>query len=494
MSFFLVTLEPDGKGNMVDVPIPDYGPYEKGSEAAKYAKVLTEQMGRKVQPRRIAQAADWRGRQAQRLADGTLMKLPAKWDLAPIKDHFAHLDANDPSKIAFTENDELGVIDRVTILTPGRYLTRFYPEVNDDHRRKLIAAIDPSGEIFFATTPEQIVHVYKTGPRSCMDDRHNFDELPEWPTAPYGAGDLAIAYTMNSQRRIQSRCMCWPAEKLFGRCYGDIQRLEAAMKSEGYDHLRGHTPFKKFVGAKLLKIPTGDPGEYVMPYFDDIILAHDNGDHFITALEKPEGKIGAKYIQTGGQAGYAAMYEWCPKLKDFYPEYQFKLVNGVNERWSREAVLQFTSTCEATGDRWPTDMLVELENGDRVNPEWAKSTNLKPAKPKAKRARKGARQPEPSLTINGTRADFFIIDDVGGQQPVNVNIGDAFDLHAVSHHEPRITIGDVEIDRAAVQEFLSNPSLMDALQQQQINRMARRIDDAVAEQLMGQTTRPPRAA
>ncbi|WLC11845.1 hypothetical protein [Bradyrhizobium elkanii] len=56
MSFYLVRLEPDGAGAMKDVPIPDYGPYDKGSEAAKAAKTLTEERGYKVQPRRMAQA------------------------------------------------------------------------------------------------------------------------------------------------------------------------------------------------------------------------------------------------------------------------------------------------------------------------------------------------------------------------------------------------------------------------------------------------------
>src|SRR5688572_12546112 len=65
MAFFLVRLEPDPNGGdkMLDVPIPDYGPYEKGPEAAKAAKDLTTLRGYKVQPRRIHQAPDWRARQ-----------------------------------------------------------------------------------------------------------------------------------------------------------------------------------------------------------------------------------------------------------------------------------------------------------------------------------------------------------------------------------------------------------------------------------------------
>ena len=49
MSFFLVRLESGLDGKMVDVPIPDYGPYEKGPEAAKFAKQLSEQLGHACQ-------------------------------------------------------------------------------------------------------------------------------------------------------------------------------------------------------------------------------------------------------------------------------------------------------------------------------------------------------------------------------------------------------------------------------------------------------------
>jgi len=321
---------------MVDVPIPDYGPYEKGSEAAKFAKVLTDQLGRKVQPRRISQAPDWRARQKLRLDDGTLRPLPVKWDLAPIQDHFAHLPIDDQSKVAFTESEELGIIDRVTALTPGRYLTRFYPEVDDDKRRQLIAAIDPSGEIFYARTPDEITKVYQEGPSSCMDAKQehaSFWDYPCWPTAPYGAGDLAVAYTVNNRGRIQSRTLCWPEKKQFGRVYGDIQRMTAAMKAEGYEDIRTDRG-DSFVGAKLLKVPTGDPFEYVMPYFDDIEYAVDNGDHFMTSDDKPEG---GKYCNCGGSNGLSVMYQWCPKLKDHRSCSEFSFVHGANEEWSSPA-------------------------------------------------------------------------------------------------------------------------------------------------------------
>jgi hypothetical protein len=366
MSFFLVRLEPDGNGGMTDIPIPDFGPYEKGSEAAKHAKTLTDSLGYKVQPRRMSQAPDWRARQAERLASGALKVLPEKWDLAPIADHFAHLAASDLSKIAFTENDELGKIDRVTVLTPGRYLTRYYPEVNDADRRRLIAAVDPAGEILFARTREEIADVYINGPSSCMDGKHSFSDMePFWPTEPYGGGDLALAYVKNAQGRIQSRALCWPDKKVFGRAYGDIQRMIQAMMAEGYTYLRNEkdcyeTPFPE--GAKILKIPHPTKmNVYVMPYFDDINTVIDKGDHFETSpLSLADLPKGTAYISCGGQSGQSMLYRMCPRIGAGRPAHEFEFVHGVNEEWSRSAIDGHTFICTATKKRYPTDWMIRM--------------------------------------------------------------------------------------------------------------------------------------
>lgn len=362
MSFFLVKLEADGSGNLVDVPLPDFGPYETGSEAAKHAKNLTSLLGHKVQPRRINQAGDWRQRQNARFADGTLKPLPATWDLEPIKDHFAHL-AKDPTKIAFTENEELGAIDRVTVLSPGRYLSRFYPDVDDAHRRTLIALIDPCGEIHFARTREEIARVYKTGPESCMDGEHDFDELPCWPTEPYAGGDLAVAYTVNNRGRIQARAVCWPDKKQFGRVYGDVQRLKAALLSEGFEEIRSCG--KRFDGARLLKIPVnnGDEcNEFVMPYFDDIEWIVDMGDHFITSSAKPApDKLVSK---GGGTGGYMTLMKWCPKLEDFYSVSDFTFIHGVNQEWGPTARHRHAFMCQATKTFWPLTERVTMYHGE----------------------------------------------------------------------------------------------------------------------------------
>jgi hypothetical protein len=362
MSFYLVRLEPDGNGGMCDVPIPDYGPYDKGSDAAKIAKTLTDERGYKVQPRRMSQAPDWRARQKERLASGTLKALPEKWDLPPVEDHFAHIDPRDASKIAFTESDEHGTIDRTTSLTPGRYITRYFNHIDDAHRRRLIAAIDPNGEIFYAWTPQEIAHVYMRGPSSCMDGDHDFSDLePHWPTEPYGGGDLAVAYTKNAQGRIQSRSLCWPEQKLFGRVYGDIERMIAAMKAEGFTYIRGED--KTFPsGAKILKIehPTEDH-QYIMPYFDDIEMVVDKGTHFET-FDGPSVDLppGTSYISCGGSGGHSFLYRICPRLRSGSLAHEFKFVHGANQDWSRTAYQAYAFTCSGSGKLYSNEFKVPM--------------------------------------------------------------------------------------------------------------------------------------
>ncbi|WP_315729878.1 hypothetical protein [Bradyrhizobium sp. SZCCHNRI2010] len=369
MSFYLVRLEPDPDqpGVCTDVPLPDYGPYEKGSEAAKEAKRVGDLIGCRVQPRRMSQAGEWRERHRKALESGielgTLKRLPEKWDLPQITDHFAHLDPiHYPGMISFVASEEEGILDRYTRLTPGRYISRYYADhdIEDDKRRKLIATIDPSGELLFATTPDEIENVYKEGPDSCMDGDHEFN-TPVWPTSVYGAGDLAVAYTMNNRGRIQSRAVCWPAKKIYGRCYGDVQRIEKALEDEGFETTRddhsvdGNGP--TFVGARIMKVLMLDENYAVMPYFDDLKYCIDAGDHWITVDERPglDDTEHPDVCGSGGTNGYTKIQRWCQKEQYYHDKSGFALVHGVDEQWSLMAREKWAFRCAETKEWWPNE-------------------------------------------------------------------------------------------------------------------------------------------
>jgi hypothetical protein len=373
--FYLVRLDRDADGNLVETPLPDAGTFDKGADAAKASKTVAATTGLKVQCRRIAQAGDWRAAMQKRLDSGDLTPLPKKWDLEPIKDHFAHLWAPDASKIAFIESEDHGIIQKLTALTPGRYISRFYEtddsKMVDKRRRELIAAIDPSGEVFYATTPEEIVYVYKHGPSSCMDGDHDFHDLSEWPVAPYGAGDLAVAYTKNSKGRIQSRALCWPEKKLHGRCYGDIERMRSALAAEGYSDLRKGTGLKQdtFVGARLLKIPNeGCDHQFIIPYFDDIGVAIDDGEYFVTAAAAPT-EAGPKYV-TSSSSGHSNLQTRCPKIGSAYQVSNMVYVHGADQLWSTHAIEKYAFTCGGSGKIWDREFRVQMGDGTSWSKEW----------------------------------------------------------------------------------------------------------------------------
>ncbi|WP_315782255.1 hypothetical protein [Bradyrhizobium sp. SZCCHNPS1003] len=389
MSFYLVRLEPDPNqpGVCTDVPLPEYGPYEKGSEAAKEAKRVGDYLGVRVQPRRMSQAGDWRERHRKRLADGIergiLKALPAKWDLPPISDHFAHIQlVGAPSMITFVATEEDAILDKFTSVTPGRYISRYYDtddhKIPDDQRRKLISSIDPSGEVFFAFDPDEIVRVYADGPSSCMDGDHKFS-TPVRPVSVYGAGDLAVAYTVNSRGRIQSRAVCWPKNKVYGRCYGDVQRLEAALEAEGFETPReGHSADENgptFVGARMMKVFLNNDKNYVvMPYFDDLNICVDAGDHWITADKEPppSAEQHPDIVKSGGTNGYAEIQRWCPKMRNYYSKRSFRQVNGVDQQWSVSGCERYAFQCSETHEYWPDEdqYKVVLPNVGRVGDCW----------------------------------------------------------------------------------------------------------------------------
>jgi hypothetical protein len=385
MSFYLVRLDPDGEG-FVETPVADFGPYESGGEAAKMAKALSAQLGQKVQPRRIRQAPDWRERQRQRLADGTLKPLPEKWDLPPITDHFAHLSSKDASKIAFTEDDEKGAIDRATVLTPGRYLTRFYPGLSDAEMRRLVALIDAFSDIRLAFEPDEIARIYRDGPHSCMAGS-KFNHYETHPCSVYGAGDLAIAYMVNPRSKsISCRGLVWPEKKLYGTLYGDDDRLRNKLEEEGYEDVGDNGGF---FGARLLKIPTrGEPDRFYMPYFDDIDMAVDNGDHFLI-VEDAEGR---PFISSGGTMGKTFLMRYCPKYHSSFPASTFRFVRGVDEHWSGVSIEAFAFTCALSGEIWPDDQAV-MYAGQKVSRAVLKQRGL-------------LEQPKPVINMHEVTADM----------------------------------------------------------------------------------------
>jgi hypothetical protein len=369
MSFYLVRVDRDENDKIQETPLADFGTFESGVEAARRAKAASTSLGAKVQCRRLSQAGDWRAPIKAMFESGEIRPLPEKWSLPLIEDHFAHTNDEHPGVICFVDGEANGIIKRFTMLKPGRYITRFHEEahgqLDDATRRKMIALIDPSGEIHFAKTPKEIERVYVKGPESCMDGEHDFSDLPIWPTAVYGAGDLAVAYTVNNRGRIQSRALCWPEKKLFGRTYGAEERMKEALEAEGFKSIRNERVKEgstlHFGGAKLLKEQIDDSSDFVMPYFDDILCAIDRGDHFEIVNVMPKDQE-TRFVTSGGTEGQCELKRYCVKMQGAHDASDFMFVHGVNAEWSAVARHHYAFKCDMTQKWWTKDFKVQMEN------------------------------------------------------------------------------------------------------------------------------------
>lgn len=352
--FYLIAIK-DGQ----IVPLQNERTFPDGKSAAARAKELTEQLGYKVQPRRIAgdlSSDFWRTRERTRLTDGTYIPLPDDWNLEPIADHFLHIPKSDESKVEYTPDTQAGVLGRLVITTPGRYLEKFYNSLSDQERKRYIAMVDKPDAIWFAKTSQEIEHVYLNGPRSCMS--HPLDKYgtPEHPVRVYAGPDLQLAYLKDGDR-ITARALVWPEKKIYGRVYGDEARLIRSLDLNGFSS-------GSLVGARIKK-KVIDDDYYLMPYIDYIKGAndpdYDDPEVWLTLSESGN-------IKHGGENGKAFITEMCPRLGDLYPRKNFVFVHGANQRWSKEAAMHYAVHLDHEGELqwWDTKHTVEIRNFGRA--------------------------------------------------------------------------------------------------------------------------------
>lgn len=239
---------------------------------------------------------DWQLREYAKFEDGTYTHVP--WVGYTFQNHFpnegrhelrknskgerpfyrfTHVSTESPSMVAYTVDHDKGKKDKQVKTKVGKYLKKFYPDMDERVYRDWIAYYNEKWgtpvDVKFAFTPEEIEHVYQKGPESCMR-RDSFSSKIH-PCRVYGAGDLAVAY-MERKGKITSRTLCWPEKKIFSTVYGDKERMLPALKQ---------LAFKKgeMEGARLLQIEHKTNSEsrkiYVAPYIDD-------SQHYITVGEK----------------------------------------------------------------------------------------------------------------------------------------------------------------------------------------------------------------
>ena len=229
--------------------------------------------------------------------------------LGTIKHHFPHVSMSDKNMLAYTENAEKGVKDIQTQIKPGAYLTKYFGSVlsNDDIK----ALVNDwqrrysDAELCFARDPDEIVEIYRTGPRSCMSgDAEGYGTRVKGrylhPCEVYGqpASDITMAY-IKGKGGVSARCMIWEEKKTYSRIYGDGTLLQRELQALGYSQKAYGAHFD---GAKLAKIPL-TKNRFLMPYLDGYCQVLEKEDHFLIQSNRTQKK-GERWLCCSNTCGY----------------------------------------------------------------------------------------------------------------------------------------------------------------------------------------------
>jgi hypothetical protein len=237
--------------------------FDNGADASEYARATNDELRRDGSDERVrvmrvaAEDNAWKRREQGRFDYGPYVPVVWHRESWAINDHFAHISADDDSKIAFTRDGEHGRDDIQTRMNPGRYLTRYYSETLSEDDIKFWCAKWDEGKhtLEIAMGSEQIQWVFENGPNSCMAHNASEYDSPCHPVRVYGAGDLGVAYMMDGDD-VTARCVVFPARNVHCRIYGDESRFQPLLIAAGYS--RGGLTRDWDGGARLVMKRTQD--------------------------------------------------------------------------------------------------------------------------------------------------------------------------------------------------------------------------------------------
>lgn len=206
-------------------------------------------------------------------------------DLRQLVLEWPHVSETDPTRIAYTQNEDKGERDIQTVTSIGKYLRRhFSSEVLPDHKIRDItaAAAATQDEIGFVHTVEEMIDLVQKGPSSCMQSGWwNVHSHPYNVYLPkYG---WHMAYRKQGGE-INGRCLCLKDgdELLYVRSYKrspeggrseSDERLEAWLEEQGYTSTDEWPE-----GTRLGKVEYD--GKILAPYVDgDNQTANDCGSY-----------------------------------------------------------------------------------------------------------------------------------------------------------------------------------------------------------------------
>jgi hypothetical protein len=218
---------------------------------------------------------------------------------------WAHRSSSDPSRIAYTQNEEKGNRDVVTVTSIGKYLKRHFSYMPDHTIRDIVALYAGHSFEIVRTMPEML-DVLRKAPQSCMNNNNWTDR--DWAAHPYNVYDPAYGWGMAYSKfggEITGRCLVNDNDKIFVRSYNNGEAFSHS--SEGIEmwlRENGYTKAVDWVGCTLKRIER--MGKLIGPYLDgehkNVI---DYGDRLVVC-ENDEGSHRCE-----SQGGYAQEYNAC---------------------------------------------------------------------------------------------------------------------------------------------------------------------------------------
>jgi len=288
----------------------------------------------------------WKLREDVRFADNQYINVPwrnEEWYLAKHGEHYCHLSVEQIGKIAFTENEAKGKLDRQTVMKPGRYLARYFSDVlSNEQIEQWAAQVSVEvGENALTITQDadEIEEVYLGGPSSCMSYPPESYKGQCHPTRVYAGPDTALAY-IGPREDATGRSVVWPEKKIYTRLYGDTSRLRLLLENAGY------TP-GYLDGARIQRIENENGCGVIVPYIDHGGDLADDGEYLI---------IGRGDIPSGCTEGVSETGIFCSHCDEYEDEGGFSYITDVGESWCSSCTSNDSFSCDATGNSYSDDV------------------------------------------------------------------------------------------------------------------------------------------
>ena len=328
--------------------------------------------------------------------------------------------AEDPTRLAYTQSEAKGMIDRQTVTSVGKYLKSMWPDTPDHVIRDWVA-VHSVDQFELRKTKREIIQAAEMGPRSCMQSastychhpfagknlhKQNFADLDDdqLDLHPYAAYDpkygWAVAVRLSSGR-IMGRALVNTESETYVRSYarGETDEsssntdyaLDAWMEQQGFTDASGWED-----GLKLARIEHPTERGPLVPYLDGsndkvsdcgtYLVIDDDGEYQCDNTDGSATEIGSSRIGDCTACGdsiceddsytYAGRHEE-DLVCDHCAEYCFTMVRGhSNYRAGYREYLVHNDNAASVVDRdYYVDsddvpnFIVQLENGDYAHVE-----------------------------------------------------------------------------------------------------------------------------